>query len=71
MNKLLFVLIVPFLLTACGPPLVFGIPQEQWNQLNQQQRSQVIAGYNQKKTAEAQVASFRSAANALWISKNY
>lgn len=50
--------IVPFLLTACGPPSVFGIPQEQWNQLNQQQRSQVIEGYNQRTKAEAQVSPY-------------
>lgn len=70
MKKLLLLLLAPFLLTACGPPLVFGIPQEQWDQLNQQQRSQVIAGYNQQKTAEAQVAPFTAAANALWMRNN-
>ncbi|MEN9916860.1 MAG: hypothetical protein RLY40_792 [Pseudomonadota bacterium] len=57
--------IVPFLLTACGPPTVFGIPQDQWAQLNQQQRSQVIDGYNQRTTAEAQVAPIYAVANAL------
>lgn len=72
MKKLLFILIAPFLLVACvpPPPLVFGIPQEQWNQLDQQQRNQVIAGYNQEKTTEAQVAPFRAAANALWMNKH-
>jgi hypothetical protein len=70
MKKLFFLLIAPFLLTACGPPLVFGIPQEQWNQLNEQQRSQVIAGYNQKKTAEAQVAPFTAIADSLWMRNN-
>ena len=60
---LLFVL--PFLLAACGPPMVFGIPQEQWNQLNQQQRSQVIDGYNQRKQTQAQVAPLIAAVDAL------
>ncbi len=57
--------IASFLLTACGPPKVFGIPQEQWAQLNQQQRTQVIDGYNQRKQAEAQVAPIYAVANAL------
>ncbi|MDQ8038972.1 MAG: hypothetical protein REH83_01030 [Rickettsiella sp.] len=70
MKKLPILLFASFLLTACGPPLVFGIPQEQWNQLNEQQRNQVIAGYNQQKTAEAQVAPFTAAANALWMKNN-
>ncbi|BBB14549.1 hypothetical protein RVIR1_00050 [Candidatus Rickettsiella viridis] len=65
MKKFLFLLIAPFLLTACGPPLVFGIPQQQWDQLNQQQRSQVIAGYNKQKVAEAQMAPLTQAVNAL------
>lgn len=43
--------ILPFLLAACGP-LVFGIPQEQWEQLNQQQRNQVIEDYNQRKQTQ-------------------
>jgi hypothetical protein len=61
--SLLFIL--PFLLAACGPPMVFGIPQEQWDQLNQQQRSQVIDGYNQRQQTEAQVAPIYAVANAL------
>ncbi|MES2998513.1 MAG: hypothetical protein V4700_04240 [Pseudomonadota bacterium] len=65
MKKLLFLLISPFLLSACGPPLVFGIPQEQWNQLSQQQRSEVIVGYNQRKTAQAQVAPLVAAVDAI------
>lgn len=65
MKKFLFLLIAPFLLTACGPPLIFGIPQQQWDQLNQQQRSQVITGYNKQKVAEAQVAPLTEAINAL------
>lgn len=65
MKKLLFLLISPFLLTACGPPLVFGVPQDQWDQLNQQQRNQVIAGYNQRKTAQAQVAPLVAAVDAI------
>lgn len=66
--SLLFIL--PFLLAACGPPLVFGIPQEQWDQLNQQQRSQVIEGYNQRTKAEAQVAPIFAIADALKAKKN-
>ncbi len=67
MKKLTYSLlfIFPFLLVACGPPRVFGIPQEQWNQLNQQQRSQVIEGYNQRQQTEAQVAPIYAVANAL------
>lgn len=61
----LFLIIFPFLLVACGPPSVFGIPQEQWDQLNQQQRDQVIAGYNQRQQTEAQVAPIYAVANAL------
>ncbi|MEN9449525.1 MAG: hypothetical protein RJA83_139 [Pseudomonadota bacterium] len=57
--------IAPFLLIACGPPKVFGVPQEQWAQLNQQQRTQVIDGYNQRRQAEAQVAPIYAVANAL------
>ncbi|WP_339050500.1 hypothetical protein [Rickettsiella endosymbiont of Xylota segnis] len=62
--------LIPFLLTACGPPRVFGIPQEQWAQLNQQQRSQVIEGYNQRKQTEAQVAPIYAVANALSTNNN-
>lgn len=71
MKKLTYpvLLILPFLLTACGPPTVFGIPQEQWNQLNQQQRSQVIDGYNQRTKAEAQVAPIYAIADALKAKK--
>jgi hypothetical protein len=58
-------LILPFLLVACGPPLVFGVPQEQWNQLNQQQRNKVIEGYNQRKQIQAQVAPLNAAIDAL------
>jgi hypothetical protein len=70
MKKLLFSILIPFLLTACGPPLIFGIPQDQWNQLNQQQRSQVIAGYNRQKVAEAQVAPLTEAISALSYRNN-
>lgn len=63
-------LILPFLLAACGPPMIFGIPQEQWNQLNQQQRNQVIEGYNQRTKAEAQVAPIYAIADALKAKKN-
>jgi len=59
------IIIAPFLIAACGPPTVFGIPQEQWAQLNQQQRTQVIDGYNQRQQAEAQVAPIYAVANAL------
>ncbi|WP_218814114.1 hypothetical protein [Rickettsiella endosymbiont of Dermanyssus gallinae] len=71
MKKFLFFLIVPFLLTACGPPLIFGIPQQRWDQLNQQQRNQVIAGYNRQRTIEAQTAPITDAINALSYRRNY
>ncbi|WP_342227656.1 hypothetical protein [Rickettsiella endosymbiont of Rhagonycha lignosa] len=72
MKKMTFpvLLILPFLLAACGPPMIFGIPQEQWDQLNQQQRSQVIEGYNQRTKAEAQVAPIYAIADALKAKKN-
>ena len=71
MKKLIYPILIflPFLLTACAPPTVFGIPQDQWNQLNQQQRSQVIEGYNQRAQTEAQVAPIYAIADAL-IAKN-
>ncbi len=62
--SLSLLLIVPFFLAACTPS-VFGIPQDQWAQLNQQQRTQVIEGYNQRQQAEAQVAPIYAVANAL------
>lgn len=67
MKKLTYSLLFmfPFLLAACGPPMIFGIPQEQWDQLNQQQRSQVIAGYNQCEQTKAQVAPLVAAVDAL------
>ena len=67
MEKLTYsiLFIVPFLLAACGPPLIFGIPQDQWAQLNQQQRSQVIEGYNQRTKTEAQVAPIYAVVDAL------
>ncbi len=63
--KYLILLIFPFLLVACGPPSIFGIPQDQWDQLNQQQRSQVIEGYNQRTKTEAQVAPIYAVVDAL------
>jgi hypothetical protein len=69
MKKLLLV-ISSFLLAACGPPLIFGIPQEQWDQLDQQQRQQVIEGYNQRQTAEAQAAPLTAAVNAISARNN-
>jgi|GEM_PF-3890314 hypothetical protein len=49
MKKLPFLLLSSFLLVACGPLLVFGVPQQQWDQLTEQQRNDVIAAYNQRK----------------------
>lgn len=63
-------LLISFLLTACGPPTIFGIPQEQWNQLNQQQRSQAIESYNQRCKTEAQVAPIYAIADALKSKNN-
>lgn len=62
--SLSLLLIAPLFLAACTPT-VFGIPQDQWAQLNQQQRTQVIEGYNQRQQAEAQVAPIYAVANAL------
>ncbi len=45
-------------------PIIFEIPQKQWDQLNQQQRSQVIDGYNQCNQTEAQVAPIFAVADA-------
>jgi hypothetical protein len=63
----LLLFIIPFLLTACGPPLVFGVPQEQWAQLNEQQRSQIIKGYNKRSQTEAQVAPIYAIASAIGL----
>lgn len=54
----------PHFLAACTPT-VLGIPQDQWAQLNQQQRTQVIEGYNQRQQAEAQVAPIYVVVDAL------
>ncbi len=71
MKKLIYPVLIflPFLLTACGPSTVFDIPKDQWDQLNQHQRSQVIDGYNQRAQAEAEIAPIYLIADAL-IAKN-
>ncbi|WP_342147394.1 hypothetical protein [Rickettsiella endosymbiont of Aleochara curtula] len=63
--KYSILLTFPFLLVACGPPSIFGIPQDQWGQLNQQQKSKVIEGYNQRTKTEAQVAPIYAVVDAL------
>jgi hypothetical protein len=54
-----------FFIDRLWPPLIFGIPQDQWDQLNQQQLSQVIVGYNQRSQTEAQVAPLYAVADVL------
>jgi uncharacterized lipoprotein YajG len=66
-STFLLLLSIPFLLAACEMPLplVFGVPQDQWDQLSQQQRSQVIEGYNQREQTKAQVEPLVAAVDAL------
>ncbi len=51
-------------LCACQPKM-FGVPQEQWNQLSHEQQMQVIEGYNQRKTIETQNKPYVDAINTL------
>lgn len=47
-------------ITGCEPPPpVFGVPQDQWNTLNDSERSQVIQGYNERHK--------QATANEPWI----
>lgn len=48
-----FLLFGMLMLNACEP-MMFGIPQSQWNQLNQTQQQQVIQGYYAKQEIDAQ-----------------
>lgn len=54
------------LLTACGPqqPMVFGVPQSQWNSLTNSEKQQVINGYNQRRNIDAQNAPINNAIGA-------
>lgn len=65
MQKLPFLLILSFLLTACGPPLIFGITQEQWDILTPKQREQVIIGYNERQNIRAQTETVRAQTEPL------
>lgn len=64
MKKLCFYIfyLLMGLLTACEP-MVFGIPQSQWNQLTLDQKNQVIAGYNERQAINAQNAPLQNAIN--------
>lgn len=46
------------LLVGCGGPTEFGVPQKQWDQMNQQQRQSAIAQYNQQKSQDAKEETF-------------
>jgi hypothetical protein len=61
---LLLVIAALFLTAIMGctfEPHVFGIPQSQWNELNPDQRQEVIRGYHRTKSAEIQAASLNAA----------
>lgn len=55
-----------FLLSACTPPepMVFGVPQSQWNTLSSNQKQQVIQGYNQREEINAENAPINNAIGA-------
>lgn len=57
-RSLPYLLAVTALMTGCEPT-VFGVPQSQWNTLNDQQRTQVIQGYNQRQQ--------QAVANEPWL----
>ena len=45
-------------------PIVFGIPQSQWEQLTPEQKQSVIDGYNQRRKIAAENAPLESAIGA-------
>lgn len=53
-------------LSGCGPqvPMIFGVPQSQWQHLSPAERQQVIAGYNERQKINAQNAPLNNAINA-------
>lgn len=53
-------------LVGCGPqePMVFGVPQSQWNTLSAAEKKQVIQGYNQRQKIDAQNAPINNAIGA-------
>ena len=59
----LIALLTGLVLTGCQPTM-FGMPQDQWNQLTPQQQAQVIDAYNQRKQTEAQNAPIMAAIGA-------
>lgn len=54
------------LLIGCQPPepVVFGMPQSQWNTLTRDQQNQVIQGYNEQQRINAQNAPIENAISA-------
>lgn len=53
-------------ITGCAfEPHMFGIPQSQWNTLDAEQRQEVIRGYNDRRTTEAQVEPLNRAVDTL------
>lgn len=57
------IFLVTVCLTGCQPT-VFGVPQDQWNQLTPQQKSQIIDAYNQRKQTNAENAPIMAAIGA-------
>lgn len=55
-----------FLLSACAPPepMMFGIPQSQWQTLTKQQQNAVIEGYNARKATQTANQPYYAAINA-------
>lgn len=69
MKKLLFLslLIGPFLFICGCEKMLFGMPESQWNQLNEQQQGEVIRGYNEQQRIQQQNAVFVSAIDTAGI----
>ena len=49
----LICLILLFIISACAPT-IFGVPQDQWNQMSAEQRQTAIEGYNERARIQAQ-----------------
>lgn len=71
--RYLSLICLPILLVGClfrppGPPpepMVFGVPQSQWQTLTRDQQNEVIRGYNQRQQQAEANAPFIAAVNAL------
>jgi hypothetical protein len=76
LGKIILVAVVGLTLAGCTPPqpMMFGVPQTQWNTLTQQQKQQVIQGYNQRQRINAQNAPINNAisdASSIIRNNNY